>query len=47
MEPDWVAAREVVDEMIAELGGIPQEAREWARAALGLGDDPDQAVGAA
>jgi Arc/MetJ-type ribon-helix-helix transcriptional regulator len=42
-EPDWVAAREAVDEMIAEIGGIPDEARAWARALL----DADGAAGAA
>ena len=44
-EPDWVAAGEVVDELIAESGGIPPEARAWARAVLGV--DDDAGVGAA
>lgn len=35
-EPDWVAAREAVDEMIADIGGLPDEARAWARGILGL-----------
>lgn len=38
-EPDWAAAREIVDEMIAEIGGIPDEARQWARSVLGIEDD--------
>ncbi|BAK34704.1 hypothetical protein MLP_16900 [Microlunatus phosphovorus NM-1] len=35
-EPDWVAAREAVDEMIVDIGGIPDEARAWARQTLGM-----------
>ena len=42
-EPDWAAARAAVDTMIEEIGGIPDDARDWARATLGL----DQGVGAA
>ncbi len=39
-EPDWAEAREVLDEMIAEAGGISLEDRQWARAALGLDEEP-------
>jgi hypothetical protein len=35
-EPDWAAARVVVDEMIAEVGGLTDADRAWARALLGL-----------
>lgn len=42
-EPDWVSAREVVAEMSAELGGISDDARAWARGVLDSGADPDQA----
>ena len=42
-EPDWVAAREAVDEMIADIGGLPDEAKVWARQALGL----EQSIGVA
>ena len=35
-EPDWVEYRAAVDEMIAEAGGISDDARRWAREALGL-----------
>ena len=38
-EPDWAQAREVLDEMIEEAGGIPDEDRRWARSVLGLGED--------
>lgn len=38
-EPDWAAARLVLDEMIAEAGGISDEAREWARDVLGRSGD--------
>lgn len=34
-EPDWVAAREAVDAMLAEVGTVSQEDRAWARAVLG------------
>jgi alkylhydroperoxidase/carboxymuconolactone decarboxylase family protein YurZ len=37
-EPDWADARTVLDEMIAEAGGIPEEDRRWARSVLGLDD---------
>ena len=39
-EPDWVAYRAAVDEMIAEIGGVSDDARRWAREALGL-EAPD------
>ncbi|MFT4164975.1 MAG: hypothetical protein QM650_07005 [Microlunatus sp.] len=42
-EPDWAVAREAVDEMIADIGGLPDEARSWARAAL----DSNIEIGAA
>jgi len=35
-EPDWADARAVLDEMIAEVGGISEEDRRWARSVLGL-----------
>jgi hypothetical protein len=35
-EPDWAEARAALDEMIAEVGGIPSEARQWARSVLGI-----------
>lgn len=38
-EPDWAAARLVLDEMIAEAGGISDEARQWARDVLGRSGD--------
>lgn len=38
-EPDWAAARQAVDEMISDIGGIPEDARRWARTALGLDED--------
>lgn len=38
-EPDWAEARAVLDEMIAEAGGIGEEDRRWARAVLGLEAD--------
>lgn len=44
-EPDWAQAEAVLEEMIAEAGGLPDEARAWARNALGA-SDPD-VVGAA
>lgn len=31
-EPDWIDARAALDEMIADAGGLPDGAREWARA---------------
>lgn len=33
-EPDWAAAREVLDELIAEAGGLSEDDRAWARSAL-------------
>lgn len=41
-EPDWAAARVVLDEMIAEAGGISEEDRRWARSVLGV-EEPDLA----
>ncbi|MBC8091737.1 MAG: hypothetical protein H7Y15_07345 [Pseudonocardia sp.] len=35
-EPDWAAARVVLDEMIEEAGGLTEEDRRWAREALGI-----------
>jgi hypothetical protein len=35
-EPDWAQARATLDEMIDEVGGIPPEARQWARSVLGI-----------
>ncbi|WP_041259215.1 hypothetical protein [Pseudofrankia inefficax] len=40
-EPDWARSREIIDEMIAEAGGIDDETRSWARSALGISDDDD------
>jgi hypothetical protein len=37
-EPDWVRAEAVLDEMIAEAGGLSDEARSWARSVLGSSD---------
>jgi Arc/MetJ-type ribon-helix-helix transcriptional regulator len=40
-EPDWAQARAVLDEMIDQAGGIPDEDRYWARSVLGLDEgDP-------
>ncbi|MGH8909394.1 MAG: hypothetical protein ACRD0K_23590 [Egibacteraceae bacterium] len=39
-EPDWAEARQALDEMIAEAGGISAADRQWARAALGLDEVP-------
>lgn len=36
-EPDWVDARAALDELITEAGGLPDEAREWAREVLSGG----------
>jgi DNA-directed RNA polymerase subunit F len=33
-EPDWAAAEAVLNEMIAEAGGLPDDARAWARSVL-------------
>jgi predicted Zn-dependent protease len=35
-EPDWVLFREVVADLLAEAGGVSDEARTWARDALDL-----------
>jgi hypothetical protein len=43
-EPDWAQAQAILDEMVAEAGGISAEDRAWARSVLGL---DDEAVGAA
>jgi hypothetical protein len=37
-EPDWAEAEAILDEMIAEAGGLPEEARSWARSVLGASD---------
>jgi hypothetical protein len=37
-EPDWAEAEAVLDEMIAEAGGLTEEARAWARSVLGNTD---------
>ncbi len=37
-EPDWVLFRAVVDELLAEAGGVSDEARAWARNAIGVDD---------
>lgn len=41
-EPDWVAAQKVIDELIAEMGGIDPETEAWVDSVLG--DDEDDAV---
>lgn len=38
-EPDWAAARAVVDEMIEEAGGLSEDDHRWARGVLGLDED--------
>ena len=43
-EPDWAMARDVVDGMIAEVGGLPDSAIDWARTQF---DDDASATGAA
>ena len=43
-EPDWVEARAAVDEMLAEVGGVSDADRAWARRALGIEDDDEAAV---
>jgi hypothetical protein len=35
-EPDWVEARSILDEMLAEAGGISDDDATWARAVLGV-----------
>ena len=37
-EPDWAEAEAVLDELIAEAGGLPDETRSWARSVLGASD---------
>jgi hypothetical protein len=37
-EPDWAQARAIVDEMIADAGGISNEDAAWARVVLGTDD---------
>lgn len=43
-EPDWAEAQAVVDEMIADVGGLPEDDRAWARSALGLDDPRERGV---
>ena len=43
-EPDWVEAQAVLDELIAEAGGLSDEARSWATSVL---DGPDAGVSGA
>ncbi len=35
-EPDWVAARAIIDEMITESGGLSDEDIAWARKVLAI-----------
>lgn len=42
-EPDWVAARAAIDEMIVEAGGLSEDDVRWAREVLGI-DDSDADV---
>jgi hypothetical protein len=37
-EPDWAAARTVLDEMIEEAGGLSSDDIRWAREMLGIDD---------
>ncbi|WP_219412612.1 hypothetical protein [Pseudonocardia nigra] len=37
-EPDWAETRAVLDEMIADAGGISEADRRWARSVLGDAD---------
>jgi hypothetical protein len=37
-EPDWAEADTILDDMIAEAGGLPDEAHGWARSLLGSSD---------
>lgn len=39
-EPDWAGSRDVLDEMIAEAGGLDEQDRAWARQALDPAADP-------
>jgi hypothetical protein len=43
-EPDWVEAQAVLDELIAEAGGLSDESRSWARSVL---EGPDAGVSGA
>lgn len=43
-EPDWVAAREVIDAMIAESGVLSDEDVAWARNVLGVGSADETAA---
>jgi hypothetical protein len=36
-EPDWVAARKVVDSMLTEAGPVSDDDRAWARSVIGMG----------
>ncbi len=38
-EPDWVEARAVIDEMLAEAGALPEEDVAWALSVLGEVDE--------
>lgn len=38
-EPDWVLFREVVADLVADVGGLSDQDRAWARDALGLVDE--------
>jgi hypothetical protein len=38
LEPDWAEAESILDEMIAEAGGLSDDAREWAKSVLGSSD---------
>jgi hypothetical protein len=40
LEPDWAEARAILDELIAEGGGLPDDARAWAKCVMGLADAP-------
>lgn len=35
-EPDWAATREILDNMIAEAGGLAEDDRKWAQMVLNL-----------
>jgi hypothetical protein len=43
-EPDWAAAETVMNEMISTAGGLPDAARAWARAVLGISDNEARGV---
>jgi hypothetical protein len=40
-EPDWAAAVEILDEMLAEAGGATPQDEAWARSVLDLDADLD------